>query len=177
MKISVSKALLVTLLLFNLHVSSADQTLTMTTTELKGIAKENMRHSDQIRFSFGNAVQVKYAINEENNTCTISFLNLPYNSSQAANLVKKIRNSSDSITNVELTRIADEQADHEGTQVKISFSNTNIHVNVQIFENPHQLVLDITSMNRLFDKIKQNNVISHAFNLKQNALFRAQMRA
>ena len=176
MKICVSKVLFVTLSLFNVYVNASDETFTMTTTELKGIAKENMRHSDQIRFSFGKAVQVTPTINEEDNTCTLAFLNLPYNSSQAANLVKKIKGASASIANVELTRI-DANGGLEGTQIKISFSDTNIHVNVQNFENPHQLVLDITSMSRLFDKIKQNNVISHAFNLKQNALFIAQMRA
>ena len=176
MKISVSTMLFVTLLLFNVYASASEEALTMTTTELKGIAKENMRHSDQIRFSFGNAVIVRPTINEEDNTCTLSFVNLPYTSSQAANLVKKIKGASASISSVELSRM-DNDDSSEGTQIKISFSSKDIHVNVQNFENPHQLVLDITSMSRLFGTLKQNNVISHAFNLKKDALFIAQLRA
>lgn len=155
---------------------ASDKTLTMTTTELKGIAKENMGHSDQIRFSFEKAVQVKYTVDEVDNTCTISFFNLPYNSSQVANLLKKIKNSSSAIANVELSK-TESTGGTEGTQIKMSFSSPNIHVNVQNFEHPHQLVVDITSMGRLFSKIKQNSVISHAFNNKHDALFIAQLHA
>lgn len=178
MKTHVGKVLFVTLFLSGINANTPQgQTFTMTTTAINSIVKENMRHSDQIRFSFDASVHADYTVDEDENSCTISFWNLPFNSVQSLNLVKKVKSSSPAIASAIISKLSDEKSSIEGTQLKIMFSNKNIHVNVQILENPHQIAIDITSMGRLFNKLNQNNVISHAYNTKQHEFFTAQLRA
>jgi|GEM_PF-2109966 len=177
MKMFVHKVLFVTFFLSPVIAETPGQTLTMTTTQLNAIAKESMRHSDQIRFSFNDAIQADYVINEDENTCTLLFFNLPFNSTLAANLVKKIKGASSVITAVVPSKITSPTNNIEGTELKISFSAKEVRIGVQTFENPHQLVLDITSMNRLLSKINHSSVISLASNTKSHAFFIAQVRA
>lgn len=153
----------------------AEQAFTMTSTQINTIANENMRHSDQIRLSFDQAVDIDYTIDEENHTCTILLFNLPIANATNLKLTQKIKNSSKNIKTVTLSKIVNPKTSLEGTQINIEFSDENIHVNIQNFETPHQLIIDIVSKSKLFSKINQNTVISHAFNAPSNALFVAQM--
>ena len=162
--------------LFALHSNlHAEQTFTMTSTQINTIANENMRHSDQIRLSFDQAVDIDYTIDEENHTCVILLFNLPLANATNLKLAQKIKNSSKNIKNVTLSKIINPKTSLEGTQISIGFSEEEIHINIQNFESPHQLIIDIVSKSRLFSKINQNTVISHAFNASSNAHYKAQM--
>ena len=132
--------------------------------EINGITTQAMRYSDQVRLNFNNSVKIDYKIDESNGACLLSLYNVPYTSSVTTGLARSIKASSKNIAGVVLSKLTADSAGEEGTQLTISFTNNNIHLNVQALEDPHQLIIDVISSNLLQNKLNGTGVIAQAFN-------------
>lgn len=148
------------LALFSMHTGSLSADIM---TRINSIATQAMRYSDQIRLNFDDSV--KYDVTASDGSCVLSLYNVPYTSASAANLAKKLKNSSSNIANVSVDALANESSDKEGSQLVITFKNNNIHLNVHALEHPHQLVIDVVSSDLLSNKLNnRTGVIAHALN-------------
>ncbi len=130
---------------------------------LNNITTERMRSSDQVRLMFSEALESSdYAIDTNNNQCMISLFNLPADSINQQEIIKKIKSGSRAIASVNIAKSKASATGIEGTIIKITFLDANTHLNFQVLEN--QFIIDIISPMALQAASKTSHVISQAHN-------------
>lgn len=154
--------------------ASAAQPLKTSMAEINFTSQKAMRHSDQLIISFTKSIEAQHSIDSSTGVCTLSLPNVSYASAVAQNLAKALKNASRNITLVTLTKLINEETQQEGSQLKITFSNKNIHLNIQELEHPHQLIIDVISNELLQQNLTGSGVIAHAFNGVLHAHYAAQ---
>jgi len=103
-----------------------------------------------------------YVIDTNNNQCIITFANLPADSLNQQEITKKMKSGSKAISNVSLGKTKPAQNGTEGTIIKISFYDSDTHLNFQVLEN--QFIIDVVSPMALQSSSKTSHVISQAHN-------------
>jgi len=129
---------------------------------LLNIATERMRNSDQVRFLFSESVDTDYTVDAANNQCVISLFNLSFELLNVQNLVQKLKSASSNIASIAITKTQRPNAETQGTAIKISFYDSETHLNFQVLDT--QFIIDIISPRALRSGAKTSNVISQAHN-------------
>ncbi len=129
---------------------------------LLNIATERMKNSDQIRFLFSESIDTDYTVDAGSNQCVISLFNLSFELLNIQKLVQKLKAASTNIATITITKTQRPNADTQGTAIKLSFYDSETHLNFQVLDT--QFIIDIISPKALRTGAKTSNVISQAHN-------------